>query len=347
MSSSFNIQNSNEVEEISSDKEMYISPNIKYLRPIKIKSSIKYKSSQIQTSEKNTKSTFSLKPNEVPQRNRLLKYLNNIFTKGNNNKSKDFSQKSRNKKISMIHYPTTNENETISSIKDSNKNFFTINNLLMSSKSTKKYYKNPNYIRLNSLFSLPYVPNKINPLSNNNSEKIIDISSNFTLLTEVNINNQKNKTIKNQKLSLIKLNNNSLRSKSTDFKDNEKSDEMKNDKMYNSIYNFMKFKFYEDVDEKMEKKLRDDLFIDKDIKDKIINMEKIGVFWKNVFDYCNPKIYSEKFRYLNKDRKNTFNNEDSFENINKDKIPNKKLYTNILRSQIVHYKNKYKILNSK
>jgi hypothetical protein len=196
MSSSFNIPNSNEIEEISSDKEMYFSPNIKYLRPIKIKSSIKYKSSQIQTSEKNTKSSFSLKLDEVPQRNKLLKYLNN-------NKSKDFSQKSRNKKISMIHYPTTTENDTMSSIKDSNKNFFTINNLLMSSKSTKKYYKNPNYIRLNSLFSLPYVPNKINPLSYNNSEKTIDISSNFTLLTEVNINNQKNNSIKNQKLSLI------------------------------------------------------------------------------------------------------------------------------------------------
>ena len=117
--------------------------------------------------------------------------------------------------------------------------------------------------------------------------------------------------------------------------------------MYSSIYNFMKFKFYEDVDEKLEKKLRDDLFIDKDIKDKIIDMEKIGVFWKNVFDYCNPKIYSEKFRYKNKYRKNSFISEDSIEIINKDKMPNQKLYTNIVRSQIVHYKNKYKILNSK
>ena len=161
-------------------------------------------------------------------------------------------------------------------------------------------------------------------------------------------NNQKNNSIKNQKLSLIKLDNNSLRSKSCDIKDNDDIDEMKNNKMYGSIYNFMKFKFYEDVNEKFEKKLRDDFFIDKDLKDKIISMEKIGVFWKNVFDYCNPKIYSEKFKYINKDRKTTsFNLEDSSENVNKDKLPNQKLYTNIVRSQILHYKNKYKIQNSK
>lgn len=76
-------------------------------------------------------------------------------------------------------------------------------------------------------------------------------------------------------------------------------------------------------------------------------MEKIGIFWKSVFDYCNPKIYSERYRYINKDRKNSFNIEDSIENINKDKMSNKKLYTNYIRSQIVHYKNKYKIPNSK
>lgn len=347
MSSSFGIQNSNEVEENYSDKEMNLSSNIKYLRPIKIKSNIKYKSSQNQTSEINTKSSFSLKQDDLTKGTRLLKYLNNIFKKGNSHDTKDFQLKSRNKKISMINYPTTNINETVSSIKDSNNNYFTINTISMSPKSTKKYYKNPNYIKLNSLFSLPYIPHRINPLSYNNSEKIIDTSNNFNLLTEVNSNNHKNNSIKNQKLSLIKLNNNSLRSKSTDIKDNEKTDEAKNNKMYSSIYNFMKFKFYEDVDEKLEKKLRDDLFIDKDIKDKIIDMEKIGVFWKNVFDYCNPKIYSEKFRYINKDRKNSFISEDSIENINKDKMPNQKLYTNIVRSQIVHYKNKYKILNSK
>ena len=347
MSLSFRIQNSNEVEENYSDKEMDLSSNIKYLRPIKIKSSVKYKSSQNQTSEINTKSSFSLNKDKHTKKNRLLKYLNNIFKKDNNHGTKDFPLKSRNQKISMIYFPTTNTNETVSSIKESNKNFFTINSISMSPKSTKKYYKNPNYISLNSLFNLPYIPNKKNPLSYNNSEKNIDTSSNFNLLTEVNIHNQKKNSIKNQKLSLIKLNNNILRSKSTEIKDNEKADKMKNNKKYNSIYNFMKFKFYEDVDEKLEKKLRDDLFIDKDLKEKIINMEKIGIFWKSVFDYCNPKIYSERYRYINKDRKNSLNIEDSIENINKDKMSNKKLYTNYIRSQIVHYKNKYKIPNSK
>jgi hypothetical protein len=343
MSSSFRIPNINEVEENYSDKEMNLSSNIKYLKPIKIKNNIKFKSSQNQTSEINTKSSFSLKQDEHTKGNRLLKYLNNIFKKGN--EIKDFPLKSRNKNISLINYTSTNTNETVSSIKDSNKYFFTINSICMSPKSMKKYYKNPNYIRLNSLFNLPYIYNKNNPLSYNNSEKNIDTPSNFNLLTEVNINN-KNST-KNKRLSLIKLNNNLLRCKSTDIKDNEKTEEMKNNKMYNSIYNFMKFKFYEDVDEKMEKKLRDDLFLDKGLKNKIRDMEKIGVFWKNVFDYCNPKIYSEKFRYINKERKNSFDIEDSIGNINKNKMPNQKLYTNIVRSQIVHYKNKYKILNSK
>jgi len=333
MSSSYRILNSKETEENSFDKEINLSSNMRYLRPIKIKSNLKYKSAQNQTSEINTKSTFSLNQDEFAKRNNLIKYLNNIFLK-DNKYDKDFQLKSRNKNISIINYPTTNTNEAFNSIKDNNSDFLTINNLSISS---KKYYKNPNYIKLNSLFSLPYIPYKINPLLYNNSEKIIDTSSNFNLLTEVN-NNPKNNSIKNQKLSLINLDNNSLRSKSFDLKDNGKIQEKKNKKMCSSIYNFMKFKFYEDVDEKLEKKLRDESFIDKGLKEKIIDMEKIGVFWKNVFDYCNPKIYSEKYRYINKDRKNSY---DSFENFNKDKVPNQKLYTNIVRSQIVHYKNKY------
>ena len=177
------------MEENSLDKDINMSSNIKYLRPIKIKSSMKYKSSQNQTSEINTKSTFSLRQDELTKNNRLLKYLNNIFIKGNKNDNKDFPLKSRNKKISMINYLTTNTNQTLSPIKDNNKNFFTINSISMSPKSAKKYYKNPNYIRLNSLFSLPSIPHKINPLLYNNSEKIIDTSSNFNLLTEVNIDN--------------------------------------------------------------------------------------------------------------------------------------------------------------
>ena len=102
MSLSFRIQNSNEVEENYSDKEMDLSSNIKYLRPIKIKSSVKYKSSQNQTSEINTKSSFSLNKDKHTKKNRLLKYLNNIFKKDNNHGTKDFPLKSRNQKISII-----------------------------------------------------------------------------------------------------------------------------------------------------------------------------------------------------------------------------------------------------
>ena len=78
-------------------------------------------------------------------------------------------------------------------------------------------------------------------------------------------------------------------------------------------------------------------------RDKIISMREVGIFWKNVCDYCNPLLYAEKFKNVNKKLKKSHSQS---ENLNKNinnknsKRLNQKLYNNIIRSQIIHNKNK-------
>jgi len=65
----------------------------------------------------------------------------------------------------------------------------------------------------------------------------------------------------------------------------------------NELKNFMKDRFYADTEIKMKKKLKNTTFsIDNSLKNKIIEINKIGDFWKGVFDYCNPVINLKKYK---------------------------------------------------
>ena len=65
----------------------------------------------------------------------------------------------------------------------------------------------------------------------------------------------------------------------------------------NELQNFMKDRFYADTELKMKKKLKNTTFsIDNSLKNKIIEINKIGDFWKGVFDYCNPVINLKKYK---------------------------------------------------
>ncbi len=65
------------------------------------------------------------------------------------------------------------------------------------------------------------------------------------------------------------------------------------------LENYMKDKFYEDIEKKMNIKLMDRNFChDKSMKDKIIKLNKIGLFWGSVFEYCNPLITVKKYRCI-------------------------------------------------
>ena len=57
----------------------------------------------------------------------------------------------------------------------------------------------------------------------------------------------------------------------------------------------------EDVDKKMNIKLKSKIFLhDTSVKDRIIKMNKIGLFWGGVFEYCNPLLSAKKFKYAKK-----------------------------------------------
>ena len=101
------------------------------------------------------------------------------------------------------------------------------------------------------------------------------------------------------------------------------------------IENYMKNKFYVDTERKMTRKLKCNNFCyDNSIKDQLIRINKIKLFWGGVFEYCNPIIRLKKYNY---DKKNLFrqrlfkekqNINNDFENnliVKKNKKPN--LYT--------------------
>ena len=107
------------------------------------------------------------------------------------------------------------------------------------------------------------------------------------------------------------------------------------------LQNYMKDRFYMDTEAKMSKKLKDTVFNhDHSLKDKIIEMNKIGEFWGGIVDYCNPVFSIKRFGYLkkklDKNKKNRNNNSEgtnSSENIlgskksNKNEIKSMRLFT--------------------
>ena len=107
------------------------------------------------------------------------------------------------------------------------------------------------------------------------------------------------------------------------------------------LQNYMKDRFYMDTEAKMSKKLKDTVFNhDRSLKDKIIEMNKIGEFWGGIVDYCNPVFSIKRFGYLKKkldknkkDRNNNSEGTNSSVNIsgskksNKNEIKSMRLFT--------------------
>ena len=280
-----------------------------------IKDDIPYNSSKFNTISNNNRHNILL------QKEDNLYTNNNIFFNDSTNiKSKSFELNSSksNKKI-FNNYSTISNQTTPLNLK-----IFKNNSL-----HKKKKYNKSDYINLNSLFTLPILEKKINRY---NSIKTIFTPNNFK--NDFNSNNYKdNKKNKirlnlfnNMNISLTKLNKHSK---------------------YDNLSSFMKFKYYEDTNEKLEKKLRDDSFLDRGVKDKIIKMGKVGVFWNNVIEYCSPLFFEEKYKNMKKiiDNNNIKNEKTSYDK----KIFQNILYTSILKAKIIHNqsRNKNNILKIK
>lgn len=212
------------------------------------------------------------------------------------------------------------KNDVIYNMKQSHKNLSINNSFSNNIQTIGKSFsnkiniiKNPDYIKLNSLFLYPKVSPKRNFPNKINYSNSIDVSN--------------KKRFKNLKLNI--LNNNNIKLNLLKIQNKKE-----NDQLY-EIKNFMKMKYYEDTSAKMEKELKDDSFVDRGDKDKLIQIGKFHVFWKNVLDYCGGYIFTQRMKNLS--LQNSSN--DSKNKIKLKKIPNNRVYTSILRSKLIHYKN--------
>ena len=320
------------MDDKSTDRDNTITMNKLHLNPIKIRKSFDFNYSKNQAIDINKENPLLLKEDKkLINSNRLFNYLNNINLK-KEYIYKNIPQKNRNSENDI-----SNEETITNSLFEKKINISQI----YSSKNKNNYNGIPKYIKLNSLYSLPPLKKKINPY---NSKKTLNISNNnYNFITEINQNEKKRfNSINNNKISLKKIKN-KIGNKSIQLKDKDDFEE-NIDHKHDNIYSFMKFKYYEDVNEKYEKKLRDDSFIDRGVKDKIIRIGEVGIFWRNVFEYCGSFIFAEKFKNIKKQfRKKYMKSEGEDFNFYKiNKTPNKKLYTNLLVNKIIHYQNKYK-----
>jgi hypothetical protein len=196
-----------------------------------------------------------------------------------------------------------------------NKNLY--NNIILNNNGLINNNKN---ILLTSLFNLPKInksENKYSPKNKNNKNKIFLLNKNNLEISRISEKYFNNIHDNNEKIKI---------------EENEGI----------SLETHMKDKYYEDIDKKMSIKLQSKNFChDNSVRERIIKMNKIGLFWGSVFEYCNPLLSATKFRFARKFnlKEKNIRNDDIYVNeykskINKDIKPI--LYTNSLISQIKH-----------
>ena len=221
----------------------------------------------------------------IPKINNIDK-TKNYITFSPNSKDSNYSTYIKDKSLTS-YFKNKNRNNS----KNLNNNYISIynsnifktynllskgknNNLNIKEKSNKNKRNKIKNLLLTSLFNLPYMNSKEYNLSLKNKKKykkIFDISK----LQQNSIHN-----------------NNEIRNKT------EENEGIK-------LENYMRDKFYEDIDKKMTIKLKSKNFLhDSSMKDKIIKMNKIGLFWGSVFEYCNPLLSVKKLKF---EKKHIFN----------------------------------------
>ena len=68
-------------------------------------------------------------------------------------------------------------------------------------------------------------------------------------------------------------------------------------RLLSTLSSLLKNKYYSDTEKKLKEKITVDSFpSDHSLKDKIIHMRKVGVFWDGVFNYCVPIIKVKKYK---------------------------------------------------
>ena len=263
-----------------------------------------------------TKKYFNLSPNREDSN-----YSSCIKDKNSTNY---FKMKSNNLKKGKINNIYNNLNilnsynfQSNSSRNKVYNNAITPNDDLFQKRFKIKINKNKNKnILLTSLYNLPQVGNNNNTIKHYYSSQNIKNKSN-----KLNIENSKSID-------------NSFQVKKSKTKNVASGTNIIDEKEILKLENYMRDKFYEDIEKKMIIKLKSKNFChDKSIKERIIKMNKIGLFWGTVFEYCNPILSVKKFKLI----KNKFHKNDLYMNDYKFKS-NKEikpiLYTNNLVNEM-------------
>ena len=198
--------------------------------------------------------------------------------------SKDSNYSSYRKEQLLIN-PYKSKKKILYTLLNTN-NYFNTNKSNISKQYNTLSTIKPSSIYLNST-------SKVNKAKINKTKNIL-LTSLFNLPNISSLNVKKS-----QEIVKIKNNLDNSKSNNNSFQKNCKNNHDESEGI--KLENYMKDKFYEDIDKKMNIKLKYKNFShDTSIKERIIKMNKIGMFWGGVFEYCNPLLSATKFKFAKK-----------------------------------------------
>ena len=183
------------------------------------------------------------------------------------------------------------------------------NDIMIKTKNDKKINitNNNNFLLLTSLYKLPSIKkqNKItfkpqSPLRTIIHTKCVFPKSTSSINTKKTFNDSITSSCGESFNNYFNFRYNSEINKSSSelnqsSQSNNKSKVKK--KIYSNLFASLKDKYYSDVEKKYNHKLDVRLFpSDHSMKDKIIYMKKVGIFWDSVLKYCVPIINGRKYK---------------------------------------------------
>lgn len=180
-------------------------------------------------------------------------------------------------------------------------------------------------LRENSTNNFNHKIKQISPLDSS------AIKKSYEMRTRISDDKNKDKNINihfinYNKISLIKKDLGLI--KLTGRKNDSDNKSKENNNGFSDLENLLKDKFYVDTEARMRKKINDrDFNIDHSLKDKIIEMNKIGDFWGVILNYCNPLFTIKRYKYITdelrkKKVKKNLNNDNDNETVNEFKKRN-------------------------
>jgi hypothetical protein len=203
-------------------------------------------------------------------------------------------QKTRNKTMKNL-FKCKSENDLTEKI---NKN----DNIITSKKNNflllTSLYKLPSISNKNKLVKKPQSPNHFklgqllnnNNLSSNNSSILNNKQSFNDSVNTSSYNESFNNYINFKYSNEISKNNNVS-------KELNQSKSIGKKKVFSNLNASLKDKYYSDIEKRLNYKLDEKLFpSDHSMKDKIIHMKKVSIFWNSVFKYCIPIINGQKYK---------------------------------------------------